>query len=240
MRTLSPGERRALRAKAHLLDPVVSIGQHGLTPAVLHEIDVNLAAHELIKIRVFAVDRDVRGAMLAQICAELDAAAVQHLGKVLIVWRPAPPEESRPPRTASGAKSAAKKAPQARRPRTPAPRTPARPAPASWRGKTPLSTPGRPPPRGGGKAATAGSKAAPDMGSRRRSRGPAPDAAGQERRYPSAPAGRRATSGRDRGPRPAANTAGKPSSGRAKTPHGKSISSTTGASGARRRRKARA
>ena len=50
MRTLTPAARRALRAKAHHLRPFVSIGQHGLTPAVLHEIDVNLLAHELIKI----------------------------------------------------------------------------------------------------------------------------------------------------------------------------------------------
>ena len=90
MQTLSPTERRALRAKAHHLRPVVSIGQHGLTPAVLHEIDVNLTAHELLKIRVFSDDRAERDALLARICSELDAAPVQHLGKRLIVWRPAP------------------------------------------------------------------------------------------------------------------------------------------------------
>ncbi len=96
MRTLTPAERRAFRAKAHPLHPVVTIGQHGLTPAVLHEIDVNLLAHELIKIRVFSDDRDEREALLARICAELDAAPVQHLGKILTIWRPAPPPEPEP------------------------------------------------------------------------------------------------------------------------------------------------
>ena len=96
MRTLAPAERRAFRAKAHSLHPVVAIGQHGLTPAVLHEIDVNLLAHELIKIRVHGDDRDEREALLERICSDLDAAPVQHLGKILTIWRPAPPPEPEP------------------------------------------------------------------------------------------------------------------------------------------------
>ena len=98
MRTLAPAERRAFRAKAHALHPVVAIGQHGLTPAVLHEIDVNLLAHELIKIRVFGDDRDAREALFVRICGDLDAAPVQHLGKVFTIWRPAPPPEPEPER----------------------------------------------------------------------------------------------------------------------------------------------
>jgi putative YhbY family RNA-binding protein len=88
MRTLTPAERRAFRAKAHHLHPFVIVGQHGLTPAVLHEIDVNLLAHELIKIRVSNDDRGEREALLARISDELDAAPVQHLGKILTLWRP--------------------------------------------------------------------------------------------------------------------------------------------------------
>jgi putative YhbY family RNA-binding protein len=91
MLALTPAERRDLKAKAHRLHPVVSVGHHGLTPAVLHEIDVNLLAHELIKVRVFEDDRHARETLLARICAELDAAPVQHIGKLLVVWRPAPP-----------------------------------------------------------------------------------------------------------------------------------------------------
>ena len=116
MPALTPAERRDLRARAHRLEPVVSVGQHGLTPAVLHEIDINLSAHELIKVRVFA-DRDMREAFLQRICAELDAAPVQHIGKLLVVWRPKPQESV----------EAAKSTPQVRRPRTPLPRAPARP-----------------------------------------------------------------------------------------------------------------
>src|SRR5665647_2683630 len=93
MLTLDPAQRRALRAKAHHLRPVVTVGTHGLTPTVLHEIDVNLLAHELIKLRVFSDDRAEREALLERVCAELDAAPVQHLGKVLVIYRPAPEEE---------------------------------------------------------------------------------------------------------------------------------------------------
>lgn len=110
MPILTPIERRALRAKAHHLNPVVTVGQHGLTPAVLHEIDIALKAHELIKIRVLSDERELREAMLARICAELEAAPVQHLGKLLIVWREAPePEPAAKPEPK--AKPSAKKAP---------------------------------------------------------------------------------------------------------------------------------
>ncbi len=89
---LTAAQRRELRAKAHHLHPVVAVGHHGLTPSVLHELDVNLLAHELIKVRVFSDARDEREQMLARICTELDAAPVQHIGKLLVVWRPAPAE----------------------------------------------------------------------------------------------------------------------------------------------------
>lgn len=114
MSTLTPIERRALRAKAHHLNPVVTVGQHGLTPAVLHEIDVALKAHELIKIRVLSDERELREAMLTRICAELEAAPVQHLGKLLIVWRKAPePEPAAKPEPK--AKPRAKKTPVAKK-----------------------------------------------------------------------------------------------------------------------------
>ena len=93
MDPLLPSFRRELRARAHHLHPVVSIGQHGLTPAVLHEIDVALTAHELIKVRMFGDDRAERGATLARVCEALDCAAVQQIGKLLVLWRARPVAE---------------------------------------------------------------------------------------------------------------------------------------------------
>lgn len=91
---LSADERRALRARAHGLNPVVSISQNGLTEAVLKEIDACLKAHELIKIRVYGDEREVREGYYAEICERLDAAPVQHIGKLLVVWRPDPYAEA--------------------------------------------------------------------------------------------------------------------------------------------------
>jgi putative YhbY family RNA-binding protein len=85
---LTPAERSELRSQAHALDPVVMIGEAGLTPSVMKEIDVSLNAHELIKIRVFGDDREARVEMYDTICAELNAAPVQHIGKLLVIYRP--------------------------------------------------------------------------------------------------------------------------------------------------------
>ncbi|MBA3775044.1 MAG: YhbY family RNA-binding protein [Betaproteobacteria bacterium] len=90
MSELLPPARRALRARAHHLQPVVAIGQHGLTPAVLHEIDVALLKHELIKVRVASEQRATRDALLSLICKEIECAAVQHLGRIFILYRENP------------------------------------------------------------------------------------------------------------------------------------------------------
>lgn len=89
MITLNALQRRYLRSQAHHLHPMVMIGDAGLTDAVMREVDVGLKSHELIKVRVFGDDRDNRIAILGKICAELSAAPVQHIGKLLLIYRPA-------------------------------------------------------------------------------------------------------------------------------------------------------
>ena len=91
--SLTPAERKAHRAEAHHLAPVVMIGGDGLTPAVRREADAALSAHGLIKIRVLDGERDARAALLQQLADELDAAPVQHIGKLLVLWRPRPVKE---------------------------------------------------------------------------------------------------------------------------------------------------
>ena len=90
---LTPAERREQRAAAHHLDPVVLIGGDGLTPAVKKEIDAALNAHGLIKVRVFNDDRTARELMYQELTSELNAAAIQHIGKLLVLWRPQPVKE---------------------------------------------------------------------------------------------------------------------------------------------------
>jgi len=90
---LTPAQRKEKRAEAHHLDPVVMIGNDGLTPAIRKEADAALNAHGLIKVRVFSDDRANREAMFASLADELGAAPIQHIGKLLVLWRPIPPKE---------------------------------------------------------------------------------------------------------------------------------------------------
>jgi putative YhbY family RNA-binding protein len=173
---LKPEERRALRAEAHHLHPVVMIGNDGLTPAVLHEIDVNLLAHGLIKIRVFSDDRAAREELLTRIADELDAAPVQHIGKLLVIYRPIPEPERQPP-----AQSRRKAGPPLREPRARSPRTSARePAPDPRapharrnRSRTPVVIEARRTAEPVASGATASNRRAPG------SRPPAPSAGGR-------------------------------------------------------------
>lgn len=114
--TLTPAQRADLRSAAHALNPVVLIGADGLTPAVLKEIDGALKAHELIKVRVFGDERDTRVAIYDTICDQLGAAPVQHIGKLLVLYRPTPDETAEAPiRAKSGGTGATVKG---RAPRT--------------------------------------------------------------------------------------------------------------------------
>ena len=88
--TLTPAQRKVHRADAHHLDPVVLVGGDGLSPSVKKEIEAALKSHGLIKIRVFSDDRAAREAMLQTLADELDAAPIQHIGKLLVLWRPIP------------------------------------------------------------------------------------------------------------------------------------------------------
>ena len=90
---LSRDARLTLRSQAHHLDPVVLLGASGLTEAVMKEIDRELKAHELIKVRVPTDDREEREAIFAKVADELGCARVQMIGKLLILWRPADDEE---------------------------------------------------------------------------------------------------------------------------------------------------
>ena len=87
---LSTAQCRELRAQAHHLNPVVAIGSDGLTPAVMREVNAALNAHGLIKVRAHVDDRESRSQMHLQLANELGAGLVQHIGKLLVLWRPIP------------------------------------------------------------------------------------------------------------------------------------------------------
>jgi putative YhbY family RNA-binding protein len=84
---LTPPERKALKARAHMLNPVVHIGAKGLTDDVVAEIDRALKAHELIKVRAAGLERDARSRAFTSICDSTGAQAVQQVGKVFVLYR---------------------------------------------------------------------------------------------------------------------------------------------------------
>jgi RNA-binding protein len=87
--SLSARERSHLKGRGHTLEPVVHVGQSGLSDAVVVELERALTAHELIKVKINA-DRDARREIVDAICARTGAVAVQQVGKVVLLWRPAP------------------------------------------------------------------------------------------------------------------------------------------------------
>jgi putative YhbY family RNA-binding protein len=135
--TLTREERLALRARAHHLNPVVLLGAAGLTEAVVKETDRALAAHELIKVRIPGDDRDEREAIGARLAAQLGAARVQSIGKLLVLYRPRPDDEEPPPAAPSRPQRAAR------------PAGGSRPRPAKGRPSAPV--PRAVPRRGGGR-----------------------------------------------------------------------------------------
>ena len=86
--TLTSAQRSTLRADAHGLSPVVMIGDAGLTEAVIKETEFALNAHQLIKIRVFSDEKETRAEYAQTLCEKLNAVLVQHIGKLLVLYRP--------------------------------------------------------------------------------------------------------------------------------------------------------
>ena len=91
MKPLTSHQRQFLKSLAHRLHPVVMIGNQGLTPAVLKEIEHSLAAHELIKIKAATDAAETRQAWLEEICKAVKAVTVQQIGKIMVIYRPATP-----------------------------------------------------------------------------------------------------------------------------------------------------
>ena len=92
--SLTPRERSHLKGRAHALEPIVQVGQAGLSDAVAAELDRALTSHGLIKVRINGADRGERHAIAEAICTRTDAVAVQQVGKILVLWRPTPEEDS--------------------------------------------------------------------------------------------------------------------------------------------------
>ncbi len=88
--SLDEKQKRTLRGRGHSLRPVVTIGSAGISKAVLRELELSLAHHELMKIRIAAADRDTRQRMIGEICSALQAELVQAIGHTALLYRESP------------------------------------------------------------------------------------------------------------------------------------------------------
>lgn len=90
---LNSAQRKALKAQAHHLKPIIIVGSKGLTEAVVAETDVALLAHELIKVKINGHEREERVQIFTELAEALNASLVQVLGNTMILFRKKPAEK---------------------------------------------------------------------------------------------------------------------------------------------------
>ena len=91
--SLTARQRAHLKGRAHALEPVVFIGQAGLSETVVAEVERALTAHGLIKVKLAGAERADREALTSDICEKTSSVAVQNVGRMLVLWRPRPDDE---------------------------------------------------------------------------------------------------------------------------------------------------
>jgi len=84
---LTQNDRKQLRRLGHPLQPIVMIGQHGLTPAIVSEMDLALTAHELVKARARVGDRALRSDVLSALAEKTASDLVQTIGNIGLFYR---------------------------------------------------------------------------------------------------------------------------------------------------------
>ena len=89
MAALSIQERKRLRQIGHTLNPVVMVGDKGLSESVIEELNRALNDHELIKVKVVAEDREARAALISDIVAASESEIVQTIGKIALIYKKA-------------------------------------------------------------------------------------------------------------------------------------------------------
>ncbi|MBC7984726.1 MAG: ribosome assembly RNA-binding protein YhbY [Candidatus Obscuribacterales bacterium] len=85
---LTQNQKKHLRGLAHALHPVVMVGQHGFSPAVAKELDIALAAHELVKVSVRVGERDARELVFTELAQHTSSTVIQRIGNIGVYYRP--------------------------------------------------------------------------------------------------------------------------------------------------------
>ena len=86
---MNSADKKKLKSQAHVLKPIIIIGQAGLTEGVIKETELALDTHELIKVKIRA-EREVRNQIRDRICAETGAELIQTIGQIAVIYRENP------------------------------------------------------------------------------------------------------------------------------------------------------
>ncbi|MCK4950757.1 MAG: ribosome assembly RNA-binding protein YhbY [Gammaproteobacteria bacterium] len=85
---ISAQQKRYLRSLAHALKPVVTVGESGLSDAVMRELNLSIDHHELIKVRIHAEDREERRKLTDELCSKSNSTLIQSIGHLAVIYRP--------------------------------------------------------------------------------------------------------------------------------------------------------
>ena len=89
--SLSGKQKNYLRGLAHHKPAIVSIGNAGLTEAVINEINSSLEAHELLKVKLPGLNSADKKLLLNEICKQTESKFVQLIGRVGVIYKQADP-----------------------------------------------------------------------------------------------------------------------------------------------------
>ena len=84
---LNEKQKKYLRGLAHKLEPKARSGNPGLTQNLIKEVEAQLLAHELIKVKVAAEDREERDRLIERMCAATKASLVQRIGNMAVLYK---------------------------------------------------------------------------------------------------------------------------------------------------------
>ncbi|MDF2181198.1 YhbY family RNA-binding protein [Neptuniibacter sp. CAU 1671] len=87
--SLNPEQKKHYRTIGHNLNPVITVASKGLTEAVQLETDRALEDHELIKVKFAVGDREIKKAMIRELCSIVEAELVQEIGNIALIYRKA-------------------------------------------------------------------------------------------------------------------------------------------------------
>lgn len=83
-------ERAELRAEAHHLDPLVHVGQQGLTPSLISALDDALRTRELVKVKLRTNDDIEPKDVANSLAIATNSAVVQVIGRTATLFRENP------------------------------------------------------------------------------------------------------------------------------------------------------